>query len=190
MSGITQSAIPAGVIDLGLGHPNDDLLPLAQMAQAAAHRLAQGDPAFLQYGAEAGSAPLRVALASFLRQATQTPAAPDSLFMTNGVSQALDLICTQFTRPGNLVLVEEPTYFLALRIFADHDLRVSAVAVDAEGLDVDALGARLRAGERPTLLYPIPTHQNPAGVTLSAARRERLVALSSAFGFRIVADEV
>ncbi len=188
--GITQSSVPAGVIDLGLGHPGNDLLPLAQLAQAAAHRFAQGDPSFLQYGSEAGSAPLRAALAAFLQRAGGYAVDAESLFITNGVSQALEQICTLFTRPGDLVLVEEPTYFLALRIFADHGLRVQGLPIDGDGLQVELLEERLRAGARPALLYTIPTHQNPAGVTLSAARREKLVALSRAYGFHIVADEV
>ena len=116
--GVTQSSVPAGVIDLGLGHPGNDLLPLAQLAQAAAHRFAQSDPSFLQYGSEAGSVPLRAALAAFLQRAGGYAVDAESLFITNGVSQALEQICTLFTRPGDLVLVEAPTYFLALRIFA------------------------------------------------------------------------
>jgi DNA-binding transcriptional MocR family regulator len=188
--GITQSSLPEGVIDLGLGHPNDALLPHAQLAQAAAHRYAVGDPSFLQYGAEAGSGPLREALAAFLQQATGVGTAPSSLFISNGVSQALDLICTLFTRPGDCVVVEEPTYFLALRIFADHGLVPAAAPTDANGLVVEWLEEELRSGLRPALVYTVPTHQNPSGVTLSAARRAALVELSRRFAFRIVADEV
>jgi len=188
--GVTQSAVPAGVIDLGLGHPGNDLLPLALMEQAAAHRFALGDPSFLQYGGEAGSPHFREHLAHFLERTTGVPADSDSFLITNGISQALDLICTRFTQPGDTVVVEEPTYFLALRIFADHGLRVLGVPVDADGLMTDALEELLRAGERPVLLYTIPTYQNPSGVTLSAERRQRLLELSRACGFRIVADEV
>jgi DNA-binding transcriptional MocR family regulator len=85
--------------------------------------------------------------------------------------------------------VEEPTYFLALRIFADHRLTVIPIATDAQGLDIDALEATL-AQRRPALLYVIPTHQNPSGATLPLERRRRLVELSVQHNFLIVADEV
>ena len=109
--------------------------------------------------------------------------------MTAGASQALDLICTLYTQPGDVVFVEEPSYFLALRIFADHRLRVVGVPTDAEGLRIDALEELLRQ-QRPAFLYTIPTHQNPAGFTLPLARRRRLVELAQQHGFLVVADEV
>ncbi|MCX7801955.1 MAG: PLP-dependent aminotransferase family protein, partial [Meiothermus ruber] len=114
---------------------------------------------------------------------------PETLLVTAGVSQALDLVCTTFTQPGQVVLVEEPTYFLSLGIFRDHHLQVVPIPTDEQGLDVEALEAALRQ-HRAALLYTIPTFQNPTGTTLSQHRRERLVELSQQHGFLIVADEV
>jgi DNA-binding transcriptional MocR family regulator len=111
------------------------------------------------------------------------------LFVSNGVSQALDLICTLHTQPGNVVFVEEPTYFLALRIFADHWLRVVGLPTDEHGLVIEALEEELRR-QRPALLYTIPTHQNPSGATLPLERRLRLLELSQQHGFTVLADEV
>jgi DNA-binding transcriptional MocR family regulator len=114
---------------------------------------------------------------------------PEELFVSGGVSQALDLICSLFTRPGDLVLVEEPSYFLALRIFADHGLRVGGLATDRHGLLPGALRDRLRQN-RPVMLYTVPTHHNPAGTTLPADRRERILALCREHEVLLVADEV
>jgi DNA-binding transcriptional MocR family regulator len=186
---VTQSHAAPDVIDFGLGHPARDLLPLDMMREAAQRCLASGDPDFLQYGLEQGSPYLRVALAAFLGEAYGAPVAPERLFVSNGVSQALDLLCTLFTQPGDVVLVEEPTYFLALRIFADHRLRVVSVAMDEHGLLPGAVEEAAHL-HRPRLLYTIPTHQNPTGITLAAERRARLVEWSRAHGFLIVADEV
>ena len=186
---VTQSHAAPDVIDFGLGHPARDLLPLAALQEAAQHVFALGDPDFLQYGLEQGNPHFRAALAAFLGQAYGAPVAPEALFVSNGVSQALDLACTLFTQPGDVVLVEEPSYFLALRIFADHGLRAVSVPMDAAGLLPDAVedAARLH---RPRLLYTIPTHQNPTGITLAAERRARLIEASREHGFLIVADEV
>ncbi len=109
--------------------------------------------------------------------------------MTNGISNALDMICAFFTRPGDTIFVEEPSYFLALRIFADHDLRIISIRTDEDGLVIEDLEEKL-AQMQPKFLYIIPTFQNPGGTTLSQERRERLVGLSQEHDFLIVADEV
>lgn len=189
MLDVTQTRIPQGVIDLGVGHPSLELLPLEELRQAALHRLSQGDPSFLQYGAERGDARFRAELARFLGAHYGFVVEPETLFVTAGVSQALDLICTTFTRPGQVVLVEEPTYFLSLGIFQNHHLQVVPIPTDEQGLDVEVLEAALRRHQA-ALVYTIPTFQNPTGTTLSQKRRERLVELSQQHGFLIVADEV
>jgi DNA-binding transcriptional MocR family regulator len=189
LSQILQSNIPTSLIDLGVGNPGPDLLPLALLRQAAAHALAQGDAAPLQYGYEAGDIRFREALAAFLKGQYDLKIDPSQLFVSNGVSQALDLLCTLHAQPGAVVFVEEPTYFLALRIFADHRLNVVSLPTDEHGLRIDALEEAL-ARQRPVFVYTVPTHQNPSGATLSLPRRQRLVELSQQHGFTVLADEV
>lgn len=193
-----QTDIPPGFIDLGAGFPAPELLPVELMQRATAHRFVAGDRDFLQYGIEAGAPALRWELASMLgRHYTAVDGARagslaveyDSLVITNGVSQALELICALFTQPGDTIVVEDPTYFLALRIFADHGLRVLSVPLDQDGMQVDRLESLLER-ERPRLVYTIPTYQNPSGRTLSTERRVRLVELAHQYGFLVVADEV
>jgi 2-aminoadipate transaminase len=186
---IVQSPLPPDFIDLGLGDPDPALLPLDLLRAAAAKCFARGDASILQYGAEQGGGPFRQALADFLTRGYGFPVDPDRLFATHGASGGLDLVCTLFTRPGDAIFVEEPSYFLALRIFADHGLRMIPVPTDADGLAVDALESML-AEVHPKFVYVIPTFQNPSGQTLSAERRERLVALARERDFLIVADEV
>lgn len=181
--------IPPGLIDLGIGQPGMSLLPLASLAQAAEHCLAQDNPYILAYGAERGNWYFRNALAGFLSKQYKFSVDPDHLFTTTGASQGLDFICRLFTQPGDTVFVEKPTYSLALRLFADHRLNVVGLPMDEEGLIIEALEEAL-ARERPVFLYTIPTFHNPSGRTLSAARREKLVQVSRDYEFMIVADEV
>jgi len=101
----------------------------------------------------------------------------------------LHLICTLFTHPGDTIFVEEPTYFFALRIFADHDLRLIPIRTDENGLLIESLEEKL-TGSRPKFLYITPTYQNPTGHTLPPERRRRLVSLSRQHDFLVVADEV
>ncbi len=177
-------------INFGIGQPGFDLLPLELMRRCAEARFAEGDTEFLGYGYEQGDGRFREALADFLSEEYATPVVPEQLMVTAGASQALSLICTLFTKPGDTVFVEEPSYFLALRILRE-DFRLNAVPIptDENGLRMDALEEAL-SRQRPIFVYTIPAFQNPTGHTLSTERRERLVALAQTHNFLVVADEV
>jgi DNA-binding transcriptional MocR family regulator len=184
-----QLNLAPDVIDFGAGQPSPGLLPLALLRKAAADRLGSDNAAYLAYGAEQGDGHFRQALANFLREHIQMPVELKDLFITGGASQGLDLICTLFSRPGDTIFVEEPSYFLALRIFADHGLNIVSLPMDERGLIVEALEQKL-AHRAPAFLYTIPTFHNPSSLTLAEARRNRLVQLSRQHNFPIVADEV
>lgn len=186
---IVQMNIPPGTIDLGLGNPDFNLLPVEALRRSAELYFRSRDPRPLQYGHEQGDGYFREALADFLTREYSARVDPNLLFVTSGASAALDLLCTLYTRPGDTIFVEEPSYFLALRIFADHGLRVKAVPMDGEGMQIEAL-EELLTQDQPRFLYTIPTFQNPSGRTLSASRREALVALAQEGHFLVVADEV
>ena len=166
-----------------------DILPLDILRQAAAHRLAVDDTGYLNYGKIGGGEHFHHALAQFLTDTVGTNTTRESLFITGGNSQALDLVCTTFTDYGDTVFVEEPTYFLALQVFADHGLNVVGIPMDEDGLRVDVLEEKL-AEHRPKLIYTIPAFHNPTAVNLSAERRQQLIKLSQQHNFLIVADEV
>jgi DNA-binding transcriptional MocR family regulator len=184
-----QTSVPEGMIDLGAGNPDFALLPLDMLQRAAETCFTKGDPSFLQYGTEQGDGYFRMALAEFLKQGYGFPVDFKNLFVTNGISNALDMICSHFTYPSEAIFVEEPTYFLALRIFEDHDLRIVPIQTDGNGLVVEALEEKLKEFQ-PKFLYTVPTFQNPGGFTLPQDRREKLVQLSQEHDFLIVADEV
>jgi DNA-binding transcriptional MocR family regulator len=186
---VAQISVPEGWIDLGIGQPHVDILPLEQLSKAAIHRFEQADRNILQYGVQQGNGDFRISLARFLGSAYGEDVDPDQLLVTAGISQALDMICTLHTRPGDTVIVEEPSYFLALRIFEDHKLKVIGVPIDEDGLIPDALEKRLEK-HTPVFIYTIPTFHNPAGATLSESRRRQLIRLSEKYDFFIVADEV
>ena len=186
---IIQSPILPGVIDLGAGEPNPALFPVELLRSAAQTRLSQSDRSFLQYGAEQGDGYFRLALTQFLSQSYGLSMAPENIFITAGISSALELLCTLFTQAGDTIFVEESTYFVAPRIFADHHLNIVPIAMDENGLRLEALEENLRI-YKPKFLYTIPIHHNPTGTTLTEARRARLIELARQFDFLILADEV
>jgi len=184
---------PAGTIDLGIGQPSADLLPLDLIREATESFLSEAHPFDLTYGAMRGDRRFLESLAGHLSEAYDTPGEsdtlvpPESLCLTAGNSQALDLISTIFTKQGDTVFVEEPSYYLAHQIFRDHGLNVVGIPIDEDGLSLDGLEAAL-AEQVPAFVYVIPSYHNPGGHCMSAERRLRLIELSQRHGFLIVAD--
>ncbi|WDP83942.1 MAG: PLP-dependent aminotransferase family protein [Desulfobacter sp.] len=187
--GQAQVHIPENMIHLGLGQPGIDLLPLDLIQKASATLTAQKDASFLAYGAARGNPGIRQSLARFLTGHTPVGVDLSRLMVTNGNSQALDLICTLFSTPGDKVLVEAPTYFLALNIFADHGLTPVPLPMDEQGLIPAALEEAIKTN-CPAFLYTIPFFHNPSSVTLSLERQEDLATISADHDLKLVSDEV
>jgi len=184
-----DDAPPPGHINFGIGQPSPDLLPVELVRTASADFLANANPLELNYGEAQGDRRFRQSLAGLLANESGVPVNADSLMLTSGNSQALDLVCSQFTRPGDTVFVEEPCYFLAFSILRDRGLKLVGIPTDENGLDIDQLEQALKT-VKPAMVYTIPSFHNPGGHCQSAARRQRLAELSEQHGFVIAADEV
>lgn len=176
-------------VDLSIGAPEDAILPLDAFRAAALHRLSQPSKCCLQYGPEQGASSFRDGLARFLSRQYGTAVSANRLLITAGASHAFDLILKKLTAPGDVVYVEDPTYFLALDILRDRGLTLVPIPTDDDGMDVAELERHLRHS-RPALVYTIPAFQNPTGTILSESRRRRLVELANEYDFLVVADEV
>ena len=111
-----DGAPPAGTINLGIGQPSADLLPVQLLREASESFFRDAQPLELNYGVMEGDERFLESLASYLSNGYGTDVRADSLFVTGGNSQALDLVSTVFAQSGDTVFVEEPTYFLAFQI--------------------------------------------------------------------------
>ena len=160
----SQKEIPAGMIDLGIGQPSPWLLPTGTIARAAAHCGSNPERMLLSSGTGQGDLSFRAALSEFLEKTYAMPVEPAGLLVTNGASQAIDLICTLFSQAGDTILVEEPTYFLARKIFADHRLKPIALPMDADGLIIEVHTEPEKAlSDGPQSLYPEQFEQQRTG---------------------------
>ena len=190
----TQLQLRPGIIELNWGQPDPELLPKEAVSSAAAAVLARVGGDALSYGAAAGAGPLLAWLRAHIARTEQPAVTADEIAITAGNSDAIDQVCTLFTQAGDVVLVESPSYHLALRIMRDHPLRLVPVATDEHGLQVELLAQTVRdlqrAGSNVRMLYTVPTFHNPTGVSLSAERRLALVQLAQQAGFFIVEDDV
>lgn len=174
------------LISFAGGFPDPSTFP-AERAAAILGELA-GDPTAFQYAPTRGLDSTLEVFAARIEALQGACPQDDELLVTSGGIDALELVAKSFLDAGDTVLVEGPTYVGAIMAFRSFEAEVVAVPLDDEGLDVDALAARLAGGLRPKLLYTIPDHQNPAGVTLAAERRLALVELARRHGFLIVED--
>lgn len=186
-----QSVAGPEAINLGLGQPSPRLLPLHLLREAAKHRFGpKGDPLQLQYGAIAGPAGFREALAALLTERYRYPVAAAQLVVTGGISSALSFVSQVFATSGQVVVCSDPTYFLARGVFESQGLRTIGIPVDEGGLRVDVLEEQIVGGGlRPAFVYCMPSFHNPRGVTLEPERARRLVELAERFDFLVVADE-
>lgn len=177
-----------GVVSFAGGLPAPELFDLAGLRRAFASVLtdASGGRA-LQYSTTEGDPALRSAIAERLTSRGLSSEAED-LLITSGSQQALTLVASLLLKPGDRVLVEEPSYLAALQCFALAGAIAVPVPCDDDGLDPDALD-ELVSRHRPKLLYTVPTFHNPTGRTLTLPRRHALAALIERTDLWLVEDD-
>jgi 2-aminoadipate transaminase len=189
-----QAVMRPGFIELRWGDPDPSLIPVKRIAAAAEAALRAAGAAALTYGANEGPSVLREALAERITLTEGHPLGLDEVVITAGNSAALNHLLALLVRPGDAVLVEDPTYSLALSMARDLAIDLVGVPFDDQGLQVDALPGILaqirRSGRRPRLLYTIPTFHNPTGVCLADERRRRLVQIAVEEQILVVEDDV
>jgi 2-aminoadipate transaminase len=176
------------LISFAGGFPDPLTFPRERAAALLEEFAAAGESTAFQYAPTRGLAGPLDAVAGRLEAVQGRRPADDELLITSGAIEALELVCKSFLDRGDLVVVEGPTYLGAIMAFRGFEADVVAVPMDEYGLEVDELERRLDDGLRPKLVYTIPDHQNPAGVSLTRERRGLLVELARRHGFLIVED--
>ena len=194
-SGMTASEVRAlfavasrpEVVSFAGGMPFVQAIPVEHVLEILEGVLMEEGHVALQYGGGQGSPVLRERL-SMLMAEEGTLADPEDMVVTTGAQQALDLVGKVLIDPGDLIAVEAPAYVGALSAFSAYEPRYRQIELDDEGMMVERLEEALVRGERPKFVYTVPNFHNPAGVTMSARRREHLVALCREARIPIVED--
>ncbi len=190
-----ESGPPAasGLIEFGGGIPDPETLPKDALLAAAARVLAQDAPGALRYGGAQGEELMRRWLAARLNTQEDAGAGPENFFLTSGSGQAIQMVIAAFSDPGDVALVERPSYPGSLRTFRAYGVELAGVDMDEEGVVIDALERTLTtlaaAGRTPRLFYTMPTLHNPTGITTTIPRREAVVELCDRFGVLIMEDD-
>ena len=176
------------VISFAGGFPDPATFPRERIAALLQEFAADGELSAFQYAPTRGLAGPLDAFANRLERWQGRRPAEDELLITSGAIEALELVGKSYLDPGDAVVVEGPTYLGAIQAFRSFEAELVAVPLDEHGLDVEDLERQLASGLRPKLVYTIPDHQNPAGVSLAVERRAPLVELARRYGFLIVED--
>ncbi len=173
----------ADTISFARGAPSLDIVDVDGLREAA-ERAFTSDPARVTaYGTSIGYPPLREWIAE------RHQVEPKQVIVTNGSMQADAFLFDALVEAGDSVIVERPTYDRTLLSLRNRGADVRMVELEQDGIDVAAVERVLAAGAQPKLAHIIPNFQNPAGYTLSAEKRERLLELARSYEFTVFEDD-
>ena len=179
------------VISFAGGLPAAETFPVEKVREATEKVLREEPGKALQYGPTEGDNRLRADLAEMLRE-DGIDADPDHLIVTTASQQGLDLIGKVFFDPGDTAIIGLPTYLGAIQAFRSYQAELVGVELDDNGMRPDlvekALDRLESEGRRPKFIYIVPDFHNPAGVTIPAERRRRLIDMARDRGYLIVED--
>jgi DNA-binding transcriptional MocR family regulator len=173
----------ASTISFARGAPSLDIVDVDGLRAAADQAFVSDPGGMTGYGTSVGYPPLREWIAEHHQ------VEPKQVLVTNGSMQADAFLFDALVASGDTVIVERPTYDRTLLALRNRGADVRMVELEPDGIDTAALERVLTAGARPKLAHIIPNFQNPAGYTLSAVKRERLLELARAYQFTIFEDD-
>ncbi len=170
-------------ISFARGAPSADIIPAEALRVSAAQVLADDPAGALSYGPGSGYGPLRDWIAK------RHDVDPERVLVTNGSLEGGMMLFDLLVEPGDTVVVEAPSYDRTLLGLRQRGAELLAVPLEDDGIDTGALEAALENGARPKFIHTIPNFHNPAGCTLSRAKRDRLLELAAEYDFTIFEDD-
>lgn len=175
------------VISFGGGFPDPDIFPIEQLRKVYDSVLVNDGKKALQYTTSEGLPSLRQKLADRMKRAG-VECGIKNVFMIQGAQQGLDITAKMFIEKGDVIITENPTFIGALIAFNPYEPKYVPVSMDDEGLRMDELEEALKANRNTKFIYTIPDFQNPTGITMSLARRKRIVELADEYDVMILED--
>ncbi|MGC9149379.1 MAG: PLP-dependent aminotransferase family protein, partial [Sulfolobales archaeon] len=179
------------VISLAAGDPDPSVIPRDELAEIS-HYVLKNIPASILYTATTGIEDLRVELSKFIERLDGYKIYPENLIVTSGSTTAIDLLARVLIDPGDVVIVENPSYVVSLYAFKQLGAKLVGVDVKPDGLDTDELEKKIKEiesdGKKIKLIYTIPTGQNPSGATMSIEKRKHLLEIASRHDLLVLED--
>jgi 2-aminoadipate transaminase len=176
-----------GFISFAPGAPSSDSFPYADIEEITRGLLSNNPRELMQYGSTEGYAPARKSMAALISRYGLSPK-PGEVIVTTGGQQAIDLLCKLFVEPGDVVLVEAPTYSATLQILKSYRAVPISIEADDDGILPGDLEEKIKIFA-PKLIYLIPTFQNPSGRTLTLERRAAAAEIAGRHNVLLIEDD-
>ena len=179
------------VISLAGGMPDPETFPVEDIKEIVQKILNENSARALQYSSTEGLPDLRKCILDFLSE-DNISGKLDNIIISSGSQQGLDLVGKAFLSPGDIAIVELPSYLAALNAFRSYGGVLVGIPMDEDGMKMDVLEEKLtqlkNSGKKVKFIYTISNFQNPAGVTLTLARRKKLIEIAHKFNVLIIED--
>jgi 2-aminoadipate transaminase len=185
---ILKVAVDPSVISFAGGLPNRELFPVDEIREAACRVLDLEGRDALQYAGSEGDAGLREFISARYREKKGIEVPVESILITSGSQQGLDLLGKILLNEGDDVIMEEPGYLGAIQAFSVYRSRFNPVPVSGQGMDVPRLREVLK-GRKPKLLYTVPNFQNPSGISYPDENREEVAEALRDSGVLLIEDD-
>lgn len=188
ISEILKSTNSPGIIPFAAGNPAPDAFPIDAIREIAGSIFSERPIEALQYGMTDGYAPLIAAVRKMLLEDKKIGCEDDSLVITNGAQQVMDLTTKILCNEGDVVIAETPSFVGALNCFKAYNVQLRGVGCESDGIKIDELEEVLKKEKRARFMYLIPNFQNPLGVTMSLEKRKAVYALACKYNVIILED--
>lgn len=184
---IFKYAADPEVVSLSAGNPAPDAFPAEALEEISARLMKENPTLALQYSITEGYAPLRDSLKSYMEK-YDIGKEFDSLIVTSGAQQVMDLTTKALVNYGDEIICEAPSFIGSLNTFRSYGAKLLGVPMEEDGMDMEALEETLKTHDKVRFIYTIPTFQNPSGITMSLEKRRRLYELAKEYGVLILED--
>lgn len=185
---ILKATADPAIIPFAAGNPDTAAFPVEDVRAIAAQILENDPITALQYGVTEGYAPLRTRVAEYMKEKHNIGRDFDSLIITSGAQQVMDLATKALCNFGDTVICETPSFIGSLNCFRSYGVQLRGVPVEADGMNMEILEQKLKENKNVRFIYTIPNFQNPSGATMSLEKRKQLYALAKQYNVLILED--
>ena len=177
------------VIAFAGGSPAVDAFPCEEVKRVSAEILEENPVSALVYGVSEGYEPLRQTVREWLKKRNDIGTDDDTIIITAGGTQVMDITTRIMTNPGDTIICEEPSFIGSLNAFRSHGCKLKGVPIDSDGMNIDELEKAIKECPDAKFIYTIPNFQNPGGTTLSLEKRKAMYRLAKENGLLILEDD-
>lgn len=186
---ILKATSDPSVIAFAGGSPAVDAFPCDEVKRVSAEILEENPVSALVYGVSEGYEPLRQTVREWLKKRNNIGTDDDTIIITAGGTQVMDITTRIMTNPGDTIICEEPSFIGSLNAFRSHGCKLKGVPIDSDGMNIEALEKAIKECPDAKFIYTIPNFQNPGGTTLSLEKRKAMYRLAKENGLLILEDD-